>query len=110
MRKLSCSSIVARSTLAWPAAVLLGTIPGCATSGASASDVAALKEEVATLRRERQIDEKRLQVLENQFDAEQVELQHLRGGPGLGVVEGLPTSLRVVHLDPTSQKARPALP
>ena len=49
-------------------------IPGCATSGASASDVAALKEEVATLRRERQVDEKRLQVLENQFDAEQAEL------------------------------------
>ncbi len=104
MRKPSCSSIVARSTLAWPAAVLLGSIPGCATSGANAGDVAALKEEVATLRGERQVDEKRLQVLENQFDAQQAELQHLRSQ---GALEGLP-SLRVVHLEPG--KAAPALP
>jgi TolA-binding protein len=84
---------------------MLGSMPGCATSGANAGDVAALKEEVATLRRERQVDEKRLQVLENQFDAEQAELQHLRGQGGL---EGLPPSLRVVHLERGAHA--PALP
>jgi TolA-binding protein len=85
----------------------LGAVQGCATGGANANDVAALKEEVATLRRERQVDAQRLQVLENQFDAEQAELQHLRAEGGLG---GTPPSLQVVHLQPGSHGSAPALP
>ncbi|MHB8418503.1 MAG: tetratricopeptide repeat protein [Myxococcales bacterium] len=107
MRKPSCSSIVARFPLAFPAAVLLGGA-GCAAGRINASEVAALKEEVATLRRERRLDEKRLQALEDQFDAQQAELSRLHlsdGGASL-------PSLQVVHLARLGRppKALPPVP
>jgi TolA-binding protein len=52
------------------------------------------------------VNDKRLQALENQFDAQQAELQHLRGP----AASDLPSSLKVIHLKSGAQGAGPALP
>ncbi|MHB1845151.1 MAG: tetratricopeptide repeat protein [Deltaproteobacteria bacterium] len=59
--------------------------------------MAALRDEVASLRRERMADRKRLEALENQFDAQQAELSRLRGMPQSSA-ELVPSDLEVVHL------------
>ena len=106
MRKPPYSPLVARRALCFPAAVLLGGA-GCATTAGSAADIAALKEEVSTLRRERRMDEKRIEALENQFDAQQAQLSKLRHGD-LSDDEVVPP-LAVIHL---GRRSRPmsALP
>ena len=111
MRKAACPKFPSRChwwSRRW--AICLATIKGCATGGASSADMKALRDQVTTLRRERQAEEKRIEALENQFDAQQAELGRMRA-PGAPVTDSeLPASLEVIHLHPRALRPVRALP
>jgi TolA-binding protein len=94
------------------AAVCLLYLASCASTGASAADVEALREEVAVLRRDNARDEKRIEALENQVDIQEADLRKLRPRDGTASLD-LPPDLKTVRLaSPTARAVRslPVLP
>jgi TolA-binding protein len=85
-------------------------LAGCVST--SQSEIAPLREEVSALREAHQIDRKRLEALEVQVDAQQLELRRLRGeAPAEETFQPSGSaSLPVVHLQPHSPGAVPILP
>jgi TolA-binding protein len=91
------------------AAVCLLCIASCATAGASAADVEALREEVAALRRDNSRDEKRIEALENQIDIQEADLKKLRPRSGTASLD-MPPDLKTVHLGSPTARAVHSLP
>jgi TolA-binding protein len=85
-------------------------LAGCVST--SQSELAPLHEEVSALREARQVDRKRLEALEAQVDAQQMELRLLRGEAPVdgSIPPSGSSSLPIVHLEPHSLGAAPALP
>jgi TolA-binding protein len=90
---------------------LLALAAGCVST--SEGEIAPLREEVSALRQAHDSDRKRLEALEVQVDAQQMELRHLRGDTPDERGSGDPASaaaLPVVRLQPQGSRTAPALP
>jgi TolA-binding protein len=91
-------------------ALLWLVLAGCVST--SQGEIAPLREEVSALREAHQVDRKRLEALEAQVDAQQLELRRLRGeAPEEGTTQpGGSSSLPIVHLQPQPLRGAPVLP